>query len=160
MNAATFICWGLHVFAGLRPDENTLAALRKLYLQASSKQASCSSIINKVTALSTHDPVLLGYKAAATMVMANHVFNPLTKLSHFNQGRKELDALLKVNALNHELRYLRLSIQLNAPSFLGYSGQIAEDKTYLKGSLSKIKDDELKKMITDLLSKTKNLNPE
>lgn len=83
--------------------------------------------------------------------MANHVFNPVTKLRYFNNGKSILENAIAKAPANTELRYLRLTIQLNAPSFLGYNKMIEADKMFLQKNVTATEDADLKKMITDYL---------
>ena len=90
-------------------------------------------------------------KAAATMIMAKHAFNPFSKLSHFNKGKNMLQQAIAADRQNVELRLLRYSIQKSAPSFLGYRDEMAADKNFLKTNLPALKDATLKQMIADAL---------
>ena len=50
-----------------------------------------------------------------------------TKLEYFNQGKDLLEDAIKEQPLHAEIRFLRLTVQAEAPFMLGYSGDIAED---------------------------------
>jgi hypothetical protein len=132
---------------------NTLAEIRKLYPNIAADEKSCQAIIGKVEKIPQKTPVLLGYKACATMAMANHTINPISKLRYFNEGKTELEKLISANKGNYELRYLRLTVQSNAPAFLNYSGNVKSDKEFLKSGIANMKDLELKKMIEDYLKR-------
>lgn len=67
------------------------------------------------------------YLAAAEAMLAEVVFNPYSKYRHFSNGTEQLDALIKQNQQNIEMRFLRMMIQIEAPSFLGYKNEINED---------------------------------
>jgi len=104
-------------------------------------------------------PVLRGYKAMAEFVMIKYTFNPFSKLSHFNKGRKELDAALQADPGNVELVFLRFATQVNAPSFLGYNNNIASDKTILYNfavTQNNSTDDDLKGKVTTFLLNSKH----
>ena len=73
---------------------------------------------------STVDKAYLGVYQA---IMAQYVFLPTSKLKSFYDGRDLLDASIEENKDNGEIRYLRLLIQLNAPSFLFYNKNINDD---------------------------------
>jgi hypothetical protein len=53
--------------------------------------------------------------------------------------------------MNAELRFLRLGIQNNAPSFLGYNDSIEPDKIFLINAEATLTDPELKKLILSYL---------
>lgn len=73
---------------------------------------------------STVDQAYLGVCQA---IMAQYVFLPTTKLKSFYDGKDLLDDSIEENQKNGEQRYLRLLIQLNAPSFLFYNKNIDND---------------------------------
>jgi hypothetical protein len=98
-------------------------------------------------------PILTGYRACGTMIMAKHVANPISKLMYFYKGRKMLEAVIAGNEKVAELRFLRYSIQTNAPSFLGYNSHIAEDKLFLKNSVPFLDDPILSNKISAYLRK-------
>jgi hypothetical protein len=69
----------------------------------------------------------MAYLSAAEAMMAEEVFNPYTKYRHFTNGTKQLDDLINKNQQNIEMRFLRLMIQKESPSFLGYRDDIGDD---------------------------------
>lgn len=83
------------------------------------------------------DPTLLGFKAMSEFMLCKHLFNPMSKLSHFNKGRALLEKAIQKNNLDPELLYFRLSTQSNVPSVLRYSGNINADKLALISYLKK-----------------------
>ena len=69
---------------------------------------------------------IMAYKAVATTMMAEYVGNPFDKYGYFSKGKKQLEAIIAKDK-NIETVYLRLLVQLNSPSFLGYSSNIESD---------------------------------
>lgn len=67
------------------------------------------------------------YKGLAETMLAEYAFLPTTKLSHFNAGKKKIEAAVKSSPNSAEVRYTRLMVQLNAPSMLGYDDNIDDD---------------------------------
>lgn len=92
-----------------------------------------------------------GYVAAVQMMMAKYKFNPYTKLATFRAGQSQLEKLIQQNSNHVELRFIRYMIQQNAPSFLGYNGQLKSDKNYLEQQLPSLSDTDLKKRIQHFL---------
>ena len=86
--------------------------------------------------------VSAAYWAAAEMALAQYKFNPGSKLNSFNAGKKALEAALRIDSLDIEVRYIRLTIQQNAPSFLGYNTSISKDRNFLIHHLKLIKADD------------------
>ncbi len=131
-----------------------LKMVRSMLEKASTKESSCRQLIALLEPYNTKDEVLLfGYKACATMMMAQFVFNPFSKLSYFRKGRNMLESAIAEDPGNVELRLLRFCTQLDIPSFLAYKDNIKEDKTILINSLPLIKENDLKLMITENLKK-------
>jgi hypothetical protein len=114
---------------GLYLQAQSLKQVREQYEIAYQKESVAETLAN---ALGYNDPVLLGYKASAKMMLAKYYWNPYTKYMSFVEGRDALEKLIANNVDNFELRYLRLIIQSNCPSFLGYSDQIKTDKEFVK----------------------------
>jgi hypothetical protein len=95
----------------------------------------------------TNNPLLGGYRACVTMMMANHVINPFSKLSYFSKGKNLLEKTIAVDINNIELRFLRFTVQTNIPSFLGYKSHIQKDKIFLIKSIVHLSDVELKQQV-------------
>ena len=72
-----------------------------------------------------------GYYGVVESLLANHTFDPMKKISYFNSGKSKLENAIIQLPSNTELRYLRLMLQLNVPSLLGYSSNIDTDRTYI-----------------------------
>ena len=54
-----------------------------------------------------------------------------SKLRIFKSTKKKIDLLIEKHPKNIDLRYVRLYLQENTPSILGYNEFIEEDKTFL-----------------------------
>jgi len=131
-----------------------LKLVRSMLEKASTEESSCRKLITILQPYDKKNDVLLyGYKACATMMMAQFVFNPFSKLSYFKKGKNMLESAIAADPGNVELRLLRFCTQLDIPSFLGYNDNINEDKKILISSLAMIKDKELKMMIAENLKK-------
>lgn len=126
--------------------------VRLLYQKAAVEEASCRKLVKLLQPYNEkNNTVLSGYKACATMMMAKHVLNPLRKLSTFSKGKALLEKSIDADRFNIELRFLRFTIQTNAPSFLDYSSNIRQDKLFLINTVSSLTDLKLKQFITDFL---------
>lgn len=107
-------------------------------------------------------PLVKGYEGVALMLMARHVFNPFKKWQYFNEGKKLLDSAIAADGGEPELRFLRYCAQNNAPGFLGYAQNLAEDKAVLLAALKAgmPQDDVLLKKIGAFMLKSNNCSPE
>lgn len=99
------------------------------------------------------NPLLMGYKGAVVMAQGRHAANPFRKLSIFNEGKAILDQAIAKDPTNVELRFLRLTIQVNVPGILGYSGQIAEDRAFIDRNLHNAGDEAFRSRVRDFISK-------
>lgn len=132
-------------------DNLDLEVVRQNYRTAVSNKMLCHSMIES---LKTNDDknVCLAYLGAYQTVWANHVLSPITKLSTFNEGKKNIELAIKKDPANLELRFIRLSVQKNAPSFLGYNKQKSEDEIFLRKNKKKIQSSVLLNMVNNLLN--------
>ena len=99
------------------------------------KSKSDEMMFIKNQKLSTN-PSTLAYVISISMKQAKYNYNPYNKLIIFNENKKRLDQLIINHNSNVHLRYVRLVIQENSPSFLGYNSNINSDKSFLKEKLS------------------------
>lgn len=123
--------------------------VRSLYLQAAHEEKACRELLNMLTPYGPDKaPLLAGYKACSLMLMGKYVFNPLRKLSYFNNGKSLLEKAIKYQPGNTELRFLRFTVQSEAPAFLNYSDSLEADKRFLLKSIPGLNDLVLKKWIS------------
>lgn len=132
-------------------DEWNMITIRDLYSKASTSKADSEKLKTTLEAIKTPNECIKGYIAVSNMIEANYVYSPYTKLSYFNKGKALLDQAIKNDNQNIELRYLRLCVQTNAPSFLGYNKQIETDKAFIILKYSALTDLDLKKRIREYM---------
>lgn len=128
--------------------------VRVLFHKAESSQKVCVELIELLEPYNEKNNALfLGYRAIATMLMAKHLINPLSKLSYFKKGKLMLEKAIEFDQKNVELRFLRYTIQTNVPSFLNYNEDKERDKLFLLQSLNSLNDQKLKNIISNYLKK-------
>jgi hypothetical protein len=133
--------------------------IRILYQQASTKSEACDKLVSMLQSYNeNNNPLLAGYKACATMMMANYVFNPFRKMSYFSKGKNLLEKSIEKQKDNIELRFLRFAVQTSVPSFLRYGSSIMQDKSIIINAVPKLKDLQLKHLIVSFLQQSKYLN--
>lgn len=125
----------------VRTNYNKLAADKEL----------CKKMILELEETKNNSDIHLAYLGGLQAIWANHVFSPISKLKTFNKGKKNIEKAIEKEPDNVELRFIRLSVQKNAPSFLGYQSNIKEDIEFIKNNRSEIKSDILNKHIEPLL---------
>lgn len=67
------------------------------------------------------------YLAVAQLLVDSDRRNVWVKWRSFRRSTSALDELIKRDPDHAELRFLRITVQANAPSFLGYSGDLKDD---------------------------------
>ena len=125
-----------------------------MYIKSNDHEKTCKEMIALLKPYDeSNNPLFMGYKAGANMIMAKHVINPISKMSWFNKGKKMLEAAIKADAKDVELRCLRFGIQSNIPSFLNYKQDITRDKKFILQNYPQVKDPLLKKNIISYMTK-------
>jgi hypothetical protein len=79
----------------------------------------------------THPAILQGFKSMSEFMLCAHLSAPWDQLSLFYKGKNQLEAAIKSDPHNAELRYFRFITQTNVPSILGYKNDIESDKIVL-----------------------------
>lgn len=109
--------------------ENNLAIARSLFNTAHVKKEDCNMLIELTN--NSGNIVIQGYNASAMMVSSKYLINPFKISKIFNEGKELLEDLISENFDDVELRYLRYTIQLNTPKFVGYNKNIDEDRAII-----------------------------
>lgn len=129
----------------------TMSQLRQLFEKSTKEESYCQQMIELLETYNEKMPLFYGYLGSAKVLMAEHSFNPLQKLSYFNDGKQILEKAISVDPNNLELRFLRYSIQNNAPFFLNYNDMLEVDREFLINNMEKVNDPELKNIVTKYL---------
>ncbi len=154
----TLTCIILWFFASVFASAADIQEVRNLFIKASTDEKACmalTSILQPYTEKS--NPLLAGYKACATMMLAKYTFNPFRKYTLFTNGRDLLEKAIYTEGQNIELHFLRFTIQTNVPAFLGYHHNIQTDKNLLLLKSSSITDLPLKNIIGKYLEGSKEV---
>jgi hypothetical protein len=136
------------------PDLN---ACRKLLDHSLADEKTANRFYEQLKGVKENDaPVMVGFRAMSEFMICKHLVNPISRLSHFNRGKKLLESAIKRDHHSAELLFFRLSTQSNVPSVLRYNTDISADKqsliSYLKSDLNKPNTDkELHKRIKSYL---------
>ncbi len=132
-----------------------LDEVRSNYNVFVSDKELCRETINVLKKLKDNSAIHLGYLGGLQTIWANHVMSPFTKLETFKAGKKNIELAIKSEPENVELRFIRLSVQKNAPSFLGYRSNIESDKNFILKNFKNINSEKLKILIRNSF---KNVN--
>lgn len=126
-----------------------LEDIRYNYSQAATNKLLCKQMIYKLR--NDSEPIRVAYLGAFQTIWAKHTLNPFEKLKTFKEGKANIEESVAQSPSDTEIRFIRLSVQLNAPKFLGYSNNIEEDKKIIRYSGSDIKSETLQTMIKECL---------
>ena len=128
-----------------------LNEVRSSYSKAVLDKKLCKKMIEELELSKEKYVIALAYLGAYQTIWANHVFNPLSKLATFKKGKNNIESAISKEPENVEIRYIRFSVQKNAPSFLGYNSHLKEDRDFLVKNKKNINSDLLQKNIEKLL---------
>ncbi|MEQ8905476.1 hypothetical protein [Ekhidna sp.] len=85
------------------------------------------------------------YQAVSEALLAQVVWNPFNKLAQVMKYDKQMENAVTEDPDNVEIRFLRLAIEFNLPSFLGMSTHIEEDTQRIIQNMSSINSMQLDK---------------
>ncbi|KAF2511284.1 hypothetical protein [Flavobacterium foetidum] len=109
-----------------------LASIRKIYPDVAKSEANAKEFIDKLAGISNNDEkILVAYKAASILVDSKFEKKIGEKIERFKEGAKLLEATIKSDPSNIEMRMIRLSIQEDVPAITGYKKNIKEDKKFI-----------------------------
>lgn len=121
-------------------SSNDLKLMRNEFNQINKSEEAVVKLKQlSTTTKEVSDALKLAYYAAAEMTSAKYKLNPASKISAFNSGKKILETAIAKDANNIEIRYIRFTIQSNAPSILGYNKNTTDDKNFIFKNLQGIK---------------------
>jgi hypothetical protein len=126
----------------------SISEIRQKYMEAATVEAVAKKLNTQLKDVDLSDPsTLVAYKGAIRTMMAKYTRNKSEKKDFFKEGVGLLEAAVKSDPNNIEIRTIRLSIQENAPKFLRYHKNISEDKQYIIEHYKEVRNVELKKFV-------------
>lgn len=141
--------------AGAQSKKVDLDVIRANYSKAVVDKKLCSQMLDDLSAVK-NTPIYLAYLGGLQTIWANHVYSPITKLATFKEGKRNIEKAVLKEPANAEIRFVRFSVQKNAPSFLGYTSNLKEDSAFLKSHKNEIHSDIVLETIEKLLTKKAN----
>lgn len=76
------------------------------------------------------------YLASAIMQKAKYALLPTSKFSYFKKGKNKLEEYITLHPENVEARYVRVLVQSEIPSFLGYNGNLKSDIDFIQSRIA------------------------
>lgn len=135
------------------PSPNLIDNIRTSYNKLDSDKMLCERMMIEFEKTKDDSTINLGYLGALQVIWAKHVFNPITKLNTFKEGKKNIELAIEKDPNNVELRFIRLSIQLNTPLFLFYNANLKEDAEFLQKNRNRVTSSSLSENISLILDK-------
>lgn len=136
---------------------SSISEVRRGFFKVCEKDKKIADWIVDLQKIEDSNYLILAYKSAAFTMYAEKASGVSNKLKYFNKGRKALDKIISKYPSDIEPRFLRLTIQMNAPFFLGYSGEIKEDKqVVIRGLLSAEKNKKEPFLVTKIVDYLKS----
>lgn len=136
-------------------------SVRELFYRSSTSAVSADTLFQNFRNVTTSEGAFsIAYKGMSQLMICFHSYNPYTKFKYFSKGKESLEEAIKKDPYNIEYRFLRLCVQLNTPSFLGYSSNIKEDKLAIFNGVKNLNDKDLLERIANYTSTAKRLSDE
>ncbi|OCX51094.1 hypothetical protein BEL04_20485 [Mucilaginibacter sp. PPCGB 2223] len=105
-----------------------LKQLRQKMVLALNSGKTTDSLYNTLDKMPNKPPVYVAYLGILDGLKAKHSWNPYSKLKYLGAAEKVLKQAVDADPHNIEIRFLRFSIEHNAPGFLGYNKNLTADK--------------------------------
>ncbi len=138
-----------------------ITSVRKLYKATVLSKIQTEVLYKKLQPVVKKDnKVLVAYKGAVTALIAKKQKGVKAKKVFFKRGVALIEYAVKEKPNNIEIRFVRLTVQQNAPKFLKYNKQISEDKNFIIKQYKFIKSTSLKKYILDYILQSKHFSEE
>ncbi len=115
---------------------DSLSKCRDLYFSEATHKELLKAI-EELEGTPNLSPILIAYHGSLTARAAGHSFNPYTKWTNFNKGRSLIETAVSHEPGNPEIRFIRLSVQHAAPSFLGYTEHVGDDLDFVLSALTR-----------------------
>ena len=132
--------------------EEDIIELRELYYSSTNSKVNTYKLVEYLKHVTFNSSAIhKGYKGMSYLLISKHSWNPIDKLTFFKQGIIWLESSIENDSCNIELRFLRLTAQINLPLFLNYNNDIDEDRDYLVINYKYLDDEDLKKRISNYL---------
>ncbi len=132
-----------------------LSKVRIAYKKASENKEIAIKLYKDLASVSKKDnTVLLGYKGAASVLMARHTKKKKEKKTFFKTGALLIESAVTKKPNSIEIRWIRLSIQENSPKFLKYRKNITEDKQFIIDNYKKTSSKTVQQLIKEYVQES------
>lgn len=132
-------------------SDHSIEDIRKKYQLAVYDSKVANVLSERLNKIDKPDALTLAYKGSTLALKAKHAWNPYAKLEYMNSFDEIINEAVRRNSEDIEIRFLRYSVQLNTPKYLGLSKNLSEDKSKIVSLIlqKKFKDKD-KKLIAEI----------
>lgn len=136
-----------------------ISEIRKIYSEAANSKNDAEALLLKLSDVEDNDSnkILVAYKGAALALKGKFSSKIKDKKSNLIAGAKLVEAAVKCEPDNIEIRFIRLSIQENLPPIIHYRKNIKEDKDFLLSHYKAVRG-ELKVYIKNFILQSKSFS--
>lgn len=125
-----------------------LVEIRKNYPLANNNQEMAQKMYDALSGISEDDQtVFVAYKGGISTIMAKHAKGVRDKKTFFKEGVALIEQAVEEDNDNIEIRCIRMGVQENSPKFLGYKGQIEDDKKVILENYSSESSEEIRAFV-------------
>ncbi|GAB4230318.1 MAG: hypothetical protein Tsb0034_02160 [Ekhidna sp.] len=117
----------LLLLSGIFGFSQSLIEIRKEFHAAVLNSEESKAFHAYIHSVDKTSPTVLAYQAVSEAMLAQVSWNPFTKLSLVFKYDRLINEAVAQDEQNIEIRFLRLAIEYNLPSFLGLSTHMDED---------------------------------
>ena len=135
VKTALIILFILSTFASVA-QEPTLQGAREAFHKAVLDEEQSRSFHQYMRTFENPTPVIAAYQAVSEAMLARVLWNPLSKLGQVRSYQRAMEHAVENDPHEIEIRFLRLAIEYNLPSFLGMSEHVEEDVIAILKNLS------------------------
>lgn len=132
--------------------------LRKKYMKALADYELAPELYKELTQLNDLTPKQYAYLATIEAIMTKTTWNPIKKIQYLNKSEEHFEKAISIDSTDIEVRFLRLSVEYEIPSYLGYSNDMGIDTKYVKANFINFNPEELplstRKLIIEFVNKS------
>jgi len=130
-----------------------LSQVREKYPKAWNSPEITEALFTSLSALkNTDNKVLFVYKGAVLTLKAKHAKGVKDKKAFFKEGATLIESAINTSPDNLEMRFIRMTVQENAPKIVRYNKEIEKDKRFVLDNYTLSDDKVLKKIIKQYIN--------
>lgn len=141
-------------------NSQNLEQIRSEYPSAESSEQITQRLDEDLTNVPSEKTILMAYKGAIKTLQAKFAKKVRDKKEFFKEGVALIENAIQTDSENIELRYIRLTVQENAPRIVGYRDSIEEDKEFIINNFERSPSESVKATIRNFANISDNFDDE